>query len=371
MARQARRLNPQGRICTGRCADQLHELRVRDTPRQVVRMLALDEFVLRAVHDQIPADEGRILVHNQRKEEQVTTLGAAVFSGQTRAFLKVQEGCDLFCTFCIVPFARGRSRSVAPRRVLAELERLAANGFREVVLTDIHLGGYGRISRRADAGGSVEMIADASPVPRIRLSSIDPPEVTPRLLDLVRRSAVLCRISTCRCRRRRTACCAACSGLGRRHGARRRDQIVRALPDAALGRDVIAGAPGERGRVADGLELLGAPFTYFHVFPLSRRTGTPAASGRTCRRDGPRAGRRCAASGQRSGATSHGAVGAALNVLVESTRDRESGHLVGYSRHYARVLLDGPDALANREVRTRALARHGDRVLGVRVHDPA
>jgi threonylcarbamoyladenosine tRNA methylthiotransferase MtaB len=378
MARRARRLNPQGRIILTGCFAQTSPQRAALPEVDYVIGVGRLPDILRAVHDQIPAAEGRILLHNLRKEEQVTTLGAAVFSGQTRAFLKVQEGCDLFCTFCIVPFARGRSRSVAPRRVLAELERLAANGFREVVLTGIHLGGYGKdLTPALTLADLVEMIADASPVPRIRLSSIDPPEVTPRLLDLVRRSAVLCPHF-------HVPVQAAADGVLRRmrrlyDSAMVRDvatEIVRALPDAALGTDVIAGFPGEsEGEFAAGLELLeAAPFTYFHVFPYSRRTGTTAAKATDhlpaeTIRARAQALRRLGTAKRRDFAQR--CVGAELDVLVESTRDRESGQLVGYSRNYARVLLDGPDALANREVRTRALARHGDRVLGVRVHDPA
>jgi threonylcarbamoyladenosine tRNA methylthiotransferase MtaB len=374
LARRARRLNPTGRVILTGCFAQTSPQRAALAEVDYVIGVGRLADILRAVRDQIPADEGRVLVHNLRKAEQVSTLGAEVFSGQTRAFLKVQEGCDLFCAFCIVPFARGRSRSVEPRRVLAELEQLAARGFREVVLTGIHLGGYGRdLTPALTLADLVEMIAELAPLPRIRLSSIDPPEVTPRLLDLVARGGVLCP-------HLHMPVQAAADGVLRRmrrlyDSAMVRDvaaEVARTLPHAALGTDLIAGFPGESAAEFDAsLALLeAAPFTYFHVFPYSRRTGTTAAKARDhlpAQTIGSRARtlRRLGAAKRHAFAQRN--LGADLDVLVESTRDRASGRLIGYSRNYARVLLDGPDALANTEVRVRATAQRGERLLGIPV----
>jgi threonylcarbamoyladenosine tRNA methylthiotransferase MtaB len=372
LARRARRLNPSGRVILTGCFAQTSPQRAALPEVDYVIGVGRLPDLLRAVYDQIPQNDGRILVHNLRRAEQVSTLGAEVFGGQTRAFLKVQEGCDLFCTFCIVPFARGRSRSVEPRRVLAELERLAARGFREVVLTGIHLGGYGKdLTPAITLTDLLEMIAEVSPVPRIRLSSIDPPEINPRLLELVAGSGVFCPHF-------HVPVQAGADGVLRRmrrlyDAAMVRDvaaEITRMLPHAALGTDVIAGFPGESdAEFADGEALLkAAPFSYFHVFPYSRRSGTTAAKLGSHLRPQTvaaraRALRRLGAAKRRAFAERF--IGADLDVLVETTRDRETGRLVGYSRNYARVLLDGPDTLGNTEVRVRAVARHGDRLLAV------
>ena len=375
-ARRARRLNPSGRVILTGCFAQTSPQRAALPEVDYVVGVGRLPDVLRAVHDQIPAAEGRVLVGNLRKAETVTVLGAERFVGQTRAFLKVQEGCDLFCTFCIVPMARGRSRSVPPRRVLAELERLAALGFREAVLTGIHLGGYGRdLEPAMTLADLVEMIAEAAPLPRIRLSSIDPPEVTPRLLDLVVRSPVLCEHlhipvqagADAVLRRMRRLYDAA---LVRDVAA----EIHRRLPDAGLGTDVIAGFPGESANDFAATEaLLGdAGFTYLHVFPYSRRRGTTAAKATDqlpppVVRDRARALRRLGVA--RREAFAERCLGSELEVLVEGARDATSGRLIGYSRNYARVLLDGPNELATRAVRVRAVARDGDRVVGVRTGD--
>src|SRR5262249_52925404 len=135
----------------------------------------------------------RVHVGDSRRATAVRTFGARTFPGQTRAFLKVQEGCDLFCTFCIVPMARGKSRSLGPREVLAEIEGLAAAGFEEVVLTGIHLGGWGEdLAPRADLVWLLEALAERDVVPRIRLSSIDPHEVTEPLVRLMARVPAVC-----------------------------------------------------------------------------------------------------------------------------------------------------------------------------------
>ncbi|MFN8641128.1 MAG: MiaB/RimO family radical SAM methylthiotransferase [Candidatus Binatia bacterium] len=375
LARRARRLNPGGRVILTGCFAQTSPQRA-DLPEvdYVIGVGRLPDL-LRAVRDQIPADEGRVLVSNLRKAEAVTVLGAETFAGQTRAFLKVQEGCDLFCTFCIVPMARGRSRSVPPRRVLAELERLAELGFREAVLTGIHLGGYGKDLQPAlTLADLVEMIAEVAPLPRIRLSSIDPPEVTPRLLDLVARSPVLCE-------HLHMPVQAGADGVLRRmrrlyDAALVRDvaaEIHRRLPDAGLGTDVIAGFPG-RAR----------PSTPPPPRCCRRRGSATCTSFPTRGGAGRRPPRRPIICRRRSSGRAQGlrrigraqreafaarCVGRELEVLVESTRDSATGRLVGYSRNNQRVVLDGPDGLANHAVRVRAVARGGDRVLGERVDE--
>jgi threonylcarbamoyladenosine tRNA methylthiotransferase MtaB len=371
LARRARRFNPAARVVVTGCYAQTSAGEAAAMPEvdHVVGVGRLGD-VLGAVRGELGGAQ-RVLVGDLRKADRVSTLGAEVFSGQTRAFLKVQEGCDLFCTFCIVPFSRGRSRSVEPRRVLAELERLGDRGYREVVLTGIHLGGYGEdLSPRIGLADLLEMIAEVTPVSRLRLSSIDPPEVTPRLLDLMARSPLLCphlHVPV------QAAADRVLGRMRRRYDSRLVGEVAaeirRRLPDASLGTDLIAGFPGETDHDFErGLELLEAlPFTYFHVFPYSKRTGTTAAKATD---PVPRATIEARAAALRDlGARKRVAfaarfVGAELEVLAESKRDRESDLLVGYSRNYLRVSFSGGDESMNREVRVRALGRIGDRLLG-------
>jgi threonylcarbamoyladenosine tRNA methylthiotransferase MtaB len=181
LARRARRANPAARVILTGCYAQT-------SPQEIARNDAVDYVIglgrlpdlLRAVAGEL--DE-RVVVSDLRKATRVETLGIETFPGRTRAFVKVQEGCNLFCTFCIVPVARGRSRSVPPRTVVDEILRLEARGYREAVLTGVHLGGYGDdLDPPCDLAFLLETIAERRPGLRVRISSIDPPEITPRLL---------------------------------------------------------------------------------------------------------------------------------------------------------------------------------------------
>jgi len=369
LARRARRFNPRGRVVMTGCFAQVspHRAAIPEVD-YAVGLNRLDDLV-RAVRGELAATQ-RVLADDLRAARRVRTVGADTFTGQTRAFLKIQEGCDLFCSFCIVPFSRGRSRSVPPRQVLEQLEMLAARGFQEVVLTAVHLGGYGSdLEPSIDLCGLLELIAERSTVPRLRLSSLDPPEVTPRLLALLGSSPVFCphlhvpaqavQDDTLRRMRRQydTAFLRDVSG-----------EIRRALPDAAIGTDVIAGFPGEtEAQFEATLEVLQElPFTSFHVFPYSRRTGTTAAklAGQVpaCTIT-ERAGRLRALSAEKQAAFARRFVGRVLRVLVEDTPPRP-GWVCGYSRNYLRTECPGEISLANHERAVLVEAAQGARLVG-------
>lgn len=372
LARRARRLNPQARVILTGCFAQASPDRAAAVAEAdyVVGIGRLPDL-LRAVRGEVPPGAGRVLVADARSAERVGTFGARTFNGQTRAFLKVQEGCDLFCSFCIVPMARGRSRSVEPACVMEELERLAERGFREVVLTGVHLGAYGQdLDRRVALADLLEMIAAKPPGMRIRLSSIDPPEVTSRVLELIAASDAFCRHLHVPIQ------AGADSVLGRMRRtydvARVRDvvaEIGRVLPGAAVGTDVIAGFPGETAEdFADGAALIAAlPFSYLHVFPYSRRRGTTAA--KLGGHHAPNEVRARARHLRQIGAAKRrdfgaGWVGREVEVLAEHSRERVSALLIGYSREYLRVLFEGPDRWMNRCVRVRVLEARCEGVFG-------
>lgn len=371
LARRARRRNAAARVVMTGCFAQISPQRAA-IPEidHVVGLNRLPDLV-RAVRGEV--DQGtRILVDDLRSARSVKTLGAEVFSGQTRAFLKVQEGCDLFCTFCIVPFARGKSRSVPPREVLQQLDVLAARGFQEVVLTGVHLGGYGAdLDPAIDFCDLLEMLVEHPPVPRIRLSSIDPPEVTPRLLDLMTTAEALCPhlhmpiqaadddvLRRMRRKYDRSLLVDVCAEIRRR------------MPHAAIGTDVIAGFPGEsEAQFENTLAAVEAlPFTYLHVFPYSKRSGTTAA--KQADHLAPATIKRRAARLREAGQRKHAEfarrfVGTELQVLIEADADTQSGRTSGYSRNYQRVEIPAVAGLDNCEVAVRVLAEESGRLHGV------
>lgn len=376
LARRARRFNAGARVILTGCLAQINPQGAAIP--EVDHVVGLNRLpdVVRAVRGEIGGEAQRILVDDARPAGKITTLGAEIFAGQTRAFLKIQEGCDLFCAFCIVPFARGRSRSVPPRLVLEQLRMLAARGFQEVVLTGIHLGGYGAgLDPPLELVGLLEMIAERAPVRRLRLSSIDPPEVTPRLLDLMARCEMFCPHlhiplqagddeTLHRMRRKYT------TGLVRELCAAIRER----LPDAAIGTDVIAGFPGETAaQFDDGLRLLEAlPLTHFHVFPYSRRSGTTAAKmvGHLPASVVKQRARRLRTLGEHKRLEfAHRFIGRDSMVLVEENTAAEGEWLTGYTRNYLRVAFPGPPRLVNREVRVQIVGVRGGQLAGRLVED--
>jgi len=212
-------------------------------------------------------------------------LVAPVLGGEgnhTRPTLKIQDGCNSRCSFCVIPSVRGKSRSLPPQTVVAEIRRLSESGFREVVLSGINLGSYGRdLSPRVDFLDLLRRILDETPVERLRISSIEPLDVTQDLIALF--------ASTPRIARHfhmplQSGCDAILAAMHRwyrtEHYARRIELIREALPGAAIGADVIAGFPGEsEAQHQITLRFIEArPFTYLHVFSYSSRPGTKAAS---------------------------------------------------------------------------------------------
>ena len=359
VVRRARRDQPSARVILTGCYAQTKpgEAAALEGVDHVIGLNRVDALVAAVTS---PAGGERIVVGNARQERAVTTTGARSFDGQTRAFLKVQEGCDLFCTFCIIPVARGASRSVPPRQVLLEVERLAAAGFEEVVLTGVHLGGYGHdLAPRVDLAWLVAAIAEQGRVPRIRLSSIDPHEVSEALVRLLAREPAVCP-------HLHVPLQAGDDGVLRRMRrrydtalARDRLQMLReAVPEASIGTDLIAGFPGEDDAAFERTLAFveESPFTYLHVFPYSVRSGTTAA-----KLDGKNApgtiaarARRLRAVGERQRAAfARRFDGTAAEVLVERAREPRTGALRGYTRNYLRARLDGPDAWRGRRVRAR------------------
>jgi threonylcarbamoyladenosine tRNA methylthiotransferase MtaB len=357
LARRARRANPAARVILTGCYAQTQ-------PAAAAALEAVDHVIgLNRLDALVAAVTGagtappRVVVGESRRARGVATFGARTFEGQTRAFLKVQEGCDLFCTFCIIPMARGRSRSLAPRDVLAEVEALARAGFQEVVLTGVHLGGYGEdLVPRVDLAGLVAAIAARALVPRLRLSSIDPHEVSEPLLRVMASAPSVCPHLhvplqsaddgvLARMRRRYDA------ALARDRLAMIRDL----LPDAAIGTDLIAGFPGEDDAAFERTLAFveASPLSYLHVFPYSVRTGTTAAKldGRVPRGTVVARARRLRSAGERLRRSfARRFDGGAAEVLVETTRDPRGGHLRGYTRNYLRARLEGPDAWRGRRL---------------------
>lgn len=372
LVRRARRRSPGARVALTGCYAQVSPEEAAALPGvDFVAGLNRVDALARYVREGVPGAGTAVSVGDPRDERGVRVLGARRFPGRARAFLKVQEGCNFACSYCIIPTARGRSRSVPPEQVLEQVRGLAEAGFAEVVLTGIHLGGYGHdLAPRVSLGRLVRRIAGSGLVPRLRLSSLDPREVTDELLAVMADSEAVCpHLHVCvqagedgvlkRMRR----------NYDTAYFARLMERARRKLPAAALGTDVIVGFPGETGAAFEAsLDFLaGQPLTYFHVFPYSARRGTPAAGlpDRTPpaeRKERSRRARDLGASKKREFYRSQ--VGSRASVLVEGEAAGEPGWLKGYSRNYLPVTLAGPPGLVRREVPVTLRRWSGGRLWG-------
>ncbi len=199
---------------------------------------------------------------------------------RTRPILKIQDGCNNRCAYCVIPLVRGRSRSLPPDEVIAQVRQLHAAGAREIVLSGINLGSYGRdLAPKSSLSALVPRILDETAIEQVRFSSIEPQDITEDFVSLVARSERLARHFHVPLQ---SGCNRILRAMHRwyraEHYAERIALIHRLLPDAAVGADVIVGFPGETDAdfraTADFIERL--PFSYLHVFSFSERPGTAA-----------------------------------------------------------------------------------------------
>lgn len=235
----------------------------------------IEEIILKFLSSR--EESPRLFKSNIFKKEDLEA-GGGEEEEHTRSFLKIQDGCNSFCTFCVIPFARGKSRSLSPAQLIEKIRELEERGVREVVLTGVHIGDY-----ESDSGirleGLVSEILEKTSMPRLRLSSLEPPELTPELVALYKASDRLCQHFHLSIQ----------SGESRVLKAMKRSynadsvehaflEISSELPGSYVGMDVIAGFPSESDEeFARTYDLLArSPWTRMHVFPYSSRPKTVA-----------------------------------------------------------------------------------------------
>lgn len=285
---------------------------------------------------------------------------------RTRAFLKIQDGCNTCCSYCIVPKARGRSRSMPPSDVMAHLDRLGDDKFRETVLTGIHLGAYGLdLDPQATLSGLLGSIQQHSTMDRIRLSSIEPTEVDDTLIRLTADpQSNLCRHFHIPLQSGDND---SLSRMGRPYTSEDYHNIVtkiaREIPGVAIGADVIAGFPGEDDSAFEATFALiqKLPITYLHVFPFSPRKGTKAAlfKDRIPEHVVKQRSRRLRNLGKVKKKNFFlSQIGRHLNVLIETRQDQNTGFPRGHSDNYIPVLVTNARPAVNSLVKVHITELH-------------
>ena len=336
--RKARREHPEARLIVTGCAAQIDPARYAAMP-EVDRVLGNEEKLDAANFG--PDASERVVVDDIMSVRETAAHLIEGFEGKTRAFVQVQQGCDHRCTFCVIPFGRGNSRSVPIGAVAAQVRALAERGTAEVVLSGVDITSYGRdLPGRPSLGQMVRRLLQAVPeLPRLRLSSIDAAELDGDLLRLVAGEPRLMphlHLSL------QSGDDLILKRMKRRHSRAEALDLcatVRSLrPDVVFGADLIAGFPTETEAMFENTLSLIADcgLTYLHVFPYSPRPGTPAARMPqvpvALRKE--RAARLRAAGDRALARFLDSQVGTTARVLVEDAR-------LGRSEHFAPVALDG------------------------------
>jgi threonylcarbamoyladenosine tRNA methylthiotransferase MtaB len=372
LVRRAHRLNPSASIVVTGCYAQVapETFRGLDGVTLVAGTAMKDALPSLLTSERLPA--GTIVVTDMKDHQPFSCLPLSRIPGQTRGYVKIQDGCNADCSYCIIPRARGPSRSRKETGVIEEIRRFVDSGYREIVLTGIHLGHYGHdLAEATTLARLVRRIENETSIERIRLSSIEPKDVTNDLLALFRRSSRLCRHLHIPLQSGHDRIL---SLMSRNYTtADYRDllsKIFDASPEAAVGIDIMTGFPGEGEKEFEAtLEFVASlPAAYFHVFPWSSRPGTKAAGmgshlKESVKKERARILRELGLKKREEYGRRF--LGREVSVLVESGRHDGTGLLRGFSDTYIPVLvMDGTSSIINTIVMVTLESQRGTMLTG-------
>ena len=307
------------------------------------------------------------LIHDVRKVNVFEALPIHRFEHQTRAFLKIQDGCNQFCSYCIIPFARGAERSLPEDEVLAIARSLSESGHREIVLSGIHTGRYGNGINSSLCQLMKRMVKEIPKLQRIRISSIEMNEITDELLEFIKGEEKLARHLHIPVQSANTT---VLKNMNRPYTIawfmERVDYIRSLIPDISISSDVITGFPQEsEEQFQDTLDNIARMrLSFLHVFPYSRRDHTAAAqmSGHLENKiKKERASRLANLSKQLYTAYKQNFIGKEVSVIFEKEKD---GKLIGHSSEYLEVAAAAPLAWLHTMHTVRITALDGDLLVG-------
>ena len=307
------------------------------------------------------------LIHDVRKVNVFEALPIHRFEHQTRAFLKIQDGCNQFCSYCIIPFARGAERSLPEDEVLAIARSLSESGHREIVLSGIHTGRYGNGLNSSLCQLMKRMVKEIPKLQRIRISSIEMNEITDELLEFIKGEEKIARHLHIPVQSANTT---VLKNMNRPYTIawfmERVDYIRSLIPDISISSDVITGFPQEsEEQFQDTLDNIARMrLSFLHVFPYSRRDHTAAAqmSGHLENKiKKERASRLANLSKQLYTAYKQNFIGKEVSVIFEKEKD---GKLIGHSSEYLEVAAAAPLAWLHTMHTVRITALDGDLLVG-------
>lgn len=357
--RRAIRQNPDAVVCVTGCYAQTSSAEIMEIPGVDIVVGTQDRHKLLDYIQQFQDERQPINgVGNIMKNRTYEELEVPYFTDRTRASLKIQEGCNNFCTFCIIPWARGLMRSRDPEKVVEQATQLVNSGYKEIVLTGIHTGGYGQDLKNYNLAQLLRDLDTIEGLERIRISSIEASQLTDEVIDVIGNSNKVVRHLHIplqsgsddvlkRMRRKYTMA----------HFSERLTKLHQALPDLAVTSDVIVGFPGEsEDQFQETYDfIVNHHFSELHVFPYSPRIGTPAA-----RMDNQideetknvRVHKLISLSNQLAKEYASKFEDEVLEVIPEEMGE-EPHTLVGYADNYMKVRFEGDDSLIGQIVKVK------------------
>ncbi|MDT8862901.1 tRNA (N(6)-L-threonylcarbamoyladenosine(37)-C(2))-methylthiotransferase MtaB [Alkalihalobacillus sp. MEB130] len=360
--RRAIRKNPDAVICVTGCYAQTSPAEIMAIPGVDIVVGTQDRVKMLEYIEQFKREREPINgVGNIMKSRVYEELDVPAFTDRTRASLKIQEGCNNFCTFCIIPWARGLMRSRDPKEVMNQAQQLVAAGYKEIVLTGIHTGGYGEDLKDYSLARLLEDLETVEGLKRIRISSIEASQLTDEVIDVIDRSNKVVRHLHIPLQ---SGSNSVLKRMRRKYSmeffGERLDRLKEVLPGLAVTSDVIVGFPGEtEEEFQETYDFIrNHKFSELHVFPYSKRTGTPAARmedqvDEEIKND--RVHRLIELSNQLAKEYASHFEGDVLEVIPEE-RDKEnkgSGMYIGYTDNYLKVKVPASEEMIGKIVKVK------------------
>ncbi|WP_147803137.1 tRNA (N(6)-L-threonylcarbamoyladenosine(37)-C(2))-methylthiotransferase MtaB [Alkalicoccus halolimnae] len=345
--RRAIRKNPDAVICVTGCYAQTSPAEIMAIPGVDIVVGTQDRHKMIPYIEEFQNERKPINgVGNIMKTRVYEELDVPAFTDRTRASLKIQEGCNNFCTFCIIPWARGLLRSRDPEEVLKQARQLVYAGYKEIVLTGIHTGGYGEDMKDYNLARLLEELEQVEGLMRIRISSIEGSQITDDVIRVINDSQKIVRhlhvplqsgsdTVLKRMRRKYTM----------DFYKERVQKLKGALPGLAVTSDVIVGFPGETEEEFQETyqAVRDVGFSELHVFPYSKRTGTPAARMENQVEDAvkhERVRKLISLSDQQAKEYASRYEGEVLEMIPEEEDKEDSRLLIGYTDNYMKVKVE-------------------------------
>ncbi|KHF41908.1 tRNA (N(6)-L-threonylcarbamoyladenosine(37)-C(2))-methylthiotransferase MtaB [Halalkalibacter okhensis] len=360
--RRAIRKNPDAVICVTGCYAQTSPAEIMAIPGVDIVVGTQDRVKMLEYIEQFKREREPINgVGNIMKSRVYEELDVPAFTDRTRASLKIQEGCNNFCTFCIIPWARGLMRSRDPQEVIKQAQQLVQAGYKEIVLTGIHTGGYGEDLKDYSLARLLEDLEKVEGLKRIRISSIEASQLTDEVINVIDRSTKVVRhlhiplqsgsnTVLKRMRRKYTM----------EFFGERLDRLKEVLPGLAVTSDVIVGFPGEtEEEFQETFDFIAKhKFSELHVFPYSKRTGTPAARMEDQVDEeikNERVHRLIELSNQLAKEYASHFEGEVLEVIPEERdkEDKNSGRFIGYTDNYLKVKVAATEDMIGQLVKVK------------------